>query len=268
MVSDIPNPSDIPVVILCGGQGTRIREASEKLPKPLIDIGGKPVLWHIMKMYSAYGFRRFVLCLGYKAWDIKEYFLRYEENVCDFTLQLGNGGPNFLQKADLDDWEVTLVDTGMDSGTGGRLARVAHLLDQEYFMVSYGDGVGAIDFSGELQKLAQSPNLTGLVTGVHPTSRYGELGTDGDLVVDFAEKLPSEGWVSAGFFAFRHKFLEMLDEDPSHFFEQGPVQLLSRQKQLGLWQHKGFWMGMDTYREYSALNKLWAEGEAEWKTWD
>ncbi len=268
--SPMPNPADIPVVILCGGQGTRIREASEKLPKPLIDIGGRPVVWHIMKLYQAHGFRRFVLCLGYKAWDIKEYFLRYQENVNDFTLQLGSGqGPQFHNAADMEDWEISLIDTGLESGTGERLRRVAHLLDQDYFMVSYGDGVGGVNLSGELAHLASRPELMGLVTGVHPTSRYGELGCTGDLVTNFAEKLPSEGWVSAGFFAFRKEFLDLLPTDePEHFFEQGPVQAVSRDKQLGLWEHDGFWMGMDTFREYQALNKMWAAGEASWKIWD
>jgi glucose-1-phosphate cytidylyltransferase len=262
------DPADIPVVILCGGQGTRIREASEKLPKPLIDIGGRPVLWHIMKTYGAHGFRRFILCLGYKAWDIKEYFLRYQENVSDFTINVANGdGPRFHERGDLDDWDVSLVDTGMETGTGGRLARVAHLLDQPYFMVSYGDGVGGVDLAGELDHLVSAPDLMALVTGVHPTSRYGELSTDGGKVIDFAEKLPSEGWVSAGFFAFRREFLERLLDDPEHFFEQGPMQQLAKEGRLGLWEHTGFWMGMDTYREYVALNKLWADDAAEWKIW-
>lgn len=262
------DPADIPVVILCGGQGTRIREASEKLPKPLIDIGGKPVLWHIMKTYGAHGFRRFILCLGYKAWDIKEYFLRYQENVTDFTINVSNGnGPQFHQASDLDDWDVSLVDTGIDSGTGGRLDRIKHLLDEPYFMVSYGDGVGGVDLAGELQHLVSRPDLMAMVTGVHPTSRYGELHTEKDRVVDFAEKLPSDGWVSAGFFAFRREFLDRLLPDPEHFFEQGPMQDLARENQLGLWEHNGFWMGMDTYREYVALNKMWADEAADWKIW-
>lgn len=262
------NPADIPVVILCGGQGTRIREASEKLPKPLIDIGGKPVLWHIMKTYGAHGFRKFVLCLGYKSWDIKEYFLRYQENVSDFTINVANGtGPQFHERADLDDWDVSLVDTGMHTGTGGRLAKVAHLLDQPYFMVSYGDGVGAVDLSGQLAAISADPAMMAMVTGVHPTSRYGELATEGNRVVDFAEKLPSDGWVSGGFFAFRQQFLSRLLDDPGHFFEQGPMQDLARENALGLWEHLGFWMGMDTYREYSALNEMWDKGEAEWKIW-
>lgn len=266
-MSETPNPADIPVVILCGGQGTRIREASEKLPKPLIDIGGQPILWHIMKIYSAHGFRRFVLCLGYKAWDIKEYFLRYQENVNDFTLELGNGGPQFHDKNEMDDWEISLVDTGMHTGTGGRLARVAHLLDQDYYMVSYGDGVGGVDLSGQLAHLASHDDMEGIVTGVHPTSRYGELGVTDGRVLNFAEKLPSEGWVSGGFFAFRSTFTERLLDDPSHFFEQGPIQQMSREKRLGLWEHTGFWMGMDTYREYAVLNEMWAEDRADWKIW-
>ncbi|MGI9616396.1 MAG: sugar phosphate nucleotidyltransferase [Acidimicrobiales bacterium] len=261
-----PDPSEIPVVVLCGGQGTRIREASEKLPKPLINIGTQPILWHIMKMYGAHGFRRFVLCLGYKAWDIKQYFLQYEEMMSDLTLELGKA-PRYRHRESLDDWEVSLIDTGLDTGTGGRLAQVAPLLDSDYFMVTYGDGVGNIDIGGELEMLAKS-DLTGLVTGVHPTSRYGELGVVDDLVINFAEKPPSEGWVSGGFFAFRRSFLDHLPEDePEHFFEQGPVQAVSRDKKLGLFPHNGFWMGMDTFREYTALNEMWAAGEAPWKVW-
>ncbi len=266
-VAESVNPADVPVVVLCGGQGTRIREASEKLPKPMIDIGGQPILWHIMNVYGAHGFRRFVLCLGYKAWTIKEYFLRYGENVADFTVDLSKkNGPRFHDEVG-EDWEVSLVDTGMHTGTGGRLARVAHLLDNEYFMVTYGDGVGAVDLSGELQQLAASPELTGMVTGVHPTSRYGELGVEDGLVTNFAEKPPSEGWVSGGFFAFRRRFLDQLDPDPEHMFEQGPIQKVSRDGRLGLWTHEGFWMGMDTFREYTALNSLWDAGEAPWKNW-
>ena len=261
-----PDPSEVPVVVLCGGQGTRIREASEKLPKPLINIGAQPILWHIMKMYGAHGFRRFVLCLGYKAWDIKEYFLQYEEMMSDLTLELGKP-PRYRNRESLDDWEVSLIDTGMDTGTGGRLAQVGPLLDHDYFMITYGDGVGDIDVGAELQTLAES-DLTGLVTGVHPTSRYGELGVVDDLVINFAEKPPSEGWVSGGFFAFRREFLDYLpDDDPGHFFEQGPVQAVSHEKKLGLFPHNGFWMGMDTFREYTALNEMWAAGEAPWKTW-
>lgn len=263
-----PDPATIPVVVLCGGQGTRIREASEKLPKPMIDIGNQPILWHIMKLYGAHGFRRFILCLGYKAWDIKQYFLQYELMMSDLTVNVGRQNTNWLHHEALDDWEVSLIDTGLHTGTGGRIQQIGHLIDTDYFMVTYGDGLGDIDLSGQLAHLAESEDLLGLVTGVHPTSRYGELGVVDGVVTNFAEKPPSEGWVSGGFFSFRRQFLDYLPaDDPSHFFEQGPVQAVTHEKRLGLFPHNGFWMGMDTFREYTALNDLWEQGQAPWKLW-
>lgn len=265
-----PDPADVPVVILCGGQGTRIREASEKLPKPLINVGSQPILWHIMKLYGHHGFRRFVLCLGYKAWDIKQYFLQYEEMMSDLKISMGgSAATEYLERASLDvDWEVSLMDTGMDTGTGGRLAAVSSQLDADYFMVTYGDGLGDVDVARQLQALAES-DLIGSVTGVHPTSRYGELGVGEDgVVTNFAEKPPSDGWVSGGFFAFRREFLDYTpDDEPEHFFEQQPVQKITREGKLGLFPHTGFWMGMDTFREYTALNEMWARNEAPWKVW-
>ncbi len=264
-----PNPADVPVVILCGGQGTRIREASEKLPKPLINIGSQPILWHIMKLYGHFGYRRFVLCLGYKAWDIKQYFLRYEEMTSDLKVHLGaDTSTVYLEQSTLDDWEVTLMDTGMETGTGGRLAAVSSQLDSDYFMVTYGDGLGDVALDDQLAQLARS-EYTGMVTGVHPTSRYGELGVnDVGTVTDFAEKPPSEGWVSGGFFAFRREFLDAVPTDePSHFFEQAPIHQITASGKLGLFPHTGFWMGMDTFREYTALNEMWAKGQAPWKVW-
>lgn len=264
-----PDPAHVPVVILCGGQGTRIREASEKLPKPLINIGSQPILWHIMKLYGHHGFRRFVLCLGYKAWDIKQYFLRYEEMMSDLEVHMGaTTKTEYLERATLDDWEVSLMDTGMDTGTGGRLAAVASRLDNDYFMLTYGDGLGDVDVARQLQALSESEHI-GMVTGVHPTSRYGELGVDADQVVtNFAEKPASEGWVSGGFFAFRRSFLDYVPiDEPEHFFEQRPIHDITRQGKLGLFPHTGFWMGMDTFREYTALNEMWAGNEAPWKIW-
>lgn len=164
-----PDPATVPVVILCGGQGTRIREASEKLPKPLINIGNQPILWHIMKLYGHHGFRRFVLCLGYKAWDIKQYFLRFEEMSSDLKVHVGKATETeYLGRTTLDDWEVLLIDTGLETGTGGRLAAVAPHLDSDYFMVTYGDGLGDVDIGRQLKTLAGSDHL-GMVTGVHPT---------------------------------------------------------------------------------------------------
>jgi len=263
-----PDPADIPVIVLCGGMGTRIREASEKLPKPLIEIGQYPILWHIMKLYGHHGFKKFVLCLGYKGWDIKQYFLRYDEMQSDLTVDLGEGRVEFGRRESLDDWQVSLVETGLNTGTGGRLAKVVDLIDTDFAMVTYGDGLGNVDVSAQLKALAGS-ELDGLVTGVHPTSRYGELAVDSDgRVTSFAEKPPSEGWVSGGFFAFRRSFLEALPQDqPDHFFERGPMQNLTHQGRLGLFPHPGFWMGMDTFREYTALNEMWDDGTAPWKIW-
>ena len=263
-----PNPADVPVIILCGGMGTRIREASEKLPKPLIEIGSYPILWHIMKIYGHHGFRRFILCLGYKGWDIKQYFLRYDEMQSDFTVDMGRASVEFARRERLDDWEVSLVETGLDTGTGGRLAQVVDRVDSEFAMVTYGDGLGNVNVSKQLQTLASS-EFDGMVTGVHPTSRYGELAVDDDgMVTSFAEKPPSEGWVSGGFFAFRRSFFETLPQDePEHFFEHAPMQGLTHQNRLGLFPHSGFWMGMDTFREYTALNDMWSHGKAPWKIW-
>ena len=227
-MTNTPDTADIPVVILCGGQGTRIREASEKLPKPLIDIGGKPILWHIMKIYSEHGFRRFVLCLGYKAWDIKEHFLRYKENNSDFTLRLGGGEPEF-HSTPSDDFEISFVDTGLMTGTGGRIGRVAHLLDQEHFMLTYGDGIGNVDLS--------------------------------------AEKPDTGGRVSGGFFAFKTDFLRYITSETDLFLEQEPLRKLASDGELGMYRHNGFWMGMDTFREYSALNDMWENDLAPWRTW-
>lgn len=262
-----PDPAEIPVIILCGGEGTRIREASEKLPKPLIPVGSQPILWHIMKTYGHHGFRRFILCLGYKAWEIKQYFLQYEDMMSDLTLDTSGGKKAFLERETLDDWEVSLIDTGLTTGTGGRLAAVAPLIDTDYFMLTYGDGIGNVDLSSQLQTLVES-SLTGLVTGIHPTSRFGELGVNGTIVTSFAEKPPSEGWVSGGFFAFRRRFLDVVPkDDPAHFFERAPMHQLTHRGELGMFPHDGFWMGMDTFREFTALNEMWEAGEAPWKVW-
>ena len=265
-MSDLPNPADIPVVILCGGQGTRIREVSEKLPKPLIDIGGKPILWHIMKVYRAHGFRRFVLCLGYKGWDIKEYFLRYRENTNDFSIDLSSGKQVFHETETADDFEIEFVDTGLMTGTGGRIGRVAHLLTGDHFMLTYGDGIGNVDISSQLEFHTQSDAI-GTVTGVHPTSRFGELHVEDDYVTEFAEKPATAGWVSGGFFAFRKEFLNYVTSETDLFLEAAPLQKLARDGGLNIFGHEGFWMGMDTFREYSALNEMWDRGEAPWKSW-
>ena len=265
--SDPSSRSQIPVVILCGGMGTRIRESSERLPKPMIDIGGRPILWHIMKLYGHHGFRRFVLCLGYRAWDVKEYFLRYRENLADFTVDLkGSDGVQFHGDDDAEDWEVTCVDTGIVTGTGGRIGRIRHHIDEPHFLLTYGDGIGDVDLGLEWD-IHRAHDRLGTVTVVHPTSRFGEVNIDGDVAADFAEKPTAGGWVSGGFFAFDHGFFEYLSDGVDLFLEQGPLQQLARDRQLAVFRHEGFWMGMDTYREHVELNRLWSQDQAPWKVW-
>jgi glucose-1-phosphate cytidylyltransferase len=263
------DPADIPVVILCGGMGTRLREASEKLPKPLVDVGGKPILWHVMKIYSHFGFRRFVLCLGYKGDQIRRYFLDYREQSSDFTLDLAaDQPPRWHGSGVAEDWEVTFVETGLLTGTGGRIRRVASHLDRDFFLLTYGDGIGAVDIEALVaQHLAGGQLAT--VTGVHPASRYGEMHVAGDRVTEFNEKPTlATGWVSGGFFALDRLVIDKyLDDDPDLLLEKRPLQNLASDGELGVFRHEGFWMGMDTFRDWTELNSLWDGGNPPWKIW-
>lgn len=264
--------SDIPVVILCGGQGTRIREVSDRLPKGMVEIGGRPILWHIMKLYGHYGYRRFILCLGYKGWEIKQFFLDYRAHLSDFTLKLTENDhqPRYVGGGPADeDWEITFAETGLEAGTGARLRRIRDYIDTPYFMMTYGDGVSAVDI-GALVKLHEASGRVGTVTGVHPTSKFGEMQVSGDLVAEFNEK-PTQvtGWVSGGYFAFQRSFLDdYLDDDAGLFLEAEPLQRLARDGQLSVNRHEGFWAAMDTYKDYQLLSELWAEGRAPWKVWN
>ena len=266
------NAADIPVVILCGGMGTRLREASEKLPKPLVDIGGKPILWHVMKIYSAHGFRHFVLCLGYKSELIKRYFLELREHTSDFTLHMtGDYAPRYHNDADADEgWEVTFVDTGLQTGTGGSIKKVADHLRSDVFALTYGDGIGDIDLTAELCHHVEQGRMA-TVVGVHPTSRFGEIHVDEGLaqVTEFNEKPTlATGWVSGGFFLFNRPFVfDYLSDDPGLLLESEPLQRVARDGQLTLFPHEGFWAGMDTFRDWTDPNPLWDAGEATWKIW-
>jgi glucose-1-phosphate cytidylyltransferase len=259
---------EIPVVILCGGMGTRLREETDKVPKPLVEIGEKPILWHIMKIYAHHGFRRFILCLGYKSWLIKEFFLRYREYVSDFTLELNSEHrPVFRDNSADEDWSVTCAETGLTTATGARLWRVRDYIDTDTFMFTYGDGIGRVDLGAVLDFHYEQGSI-GTVTGVHPTSRYGEMKVDGTKAVEFNEKptVPS-GFVSGGFFVFRQDFFRYLNDDPGLFFEHAPLRNLARDGELSVYPHDDYWIGMDTYRELTELNELWASGEAPWKVW-
>ncbi len=260
---------EIPVVILAGGLGTRLREETERVPKPLVQIGERPIIWHIMKLYGHHGFRRFILCLGYKSHVLKDYFLRYREQLSDITVHLsGNHEIRYLNTPADEDWEITLAETGLLTGTGGRVRKVRDYIDTDTFMLTYGDGIGAVDLA-DLLEYHREHDRIGTVTGVHPTSRYGELSLDGgNLVEEFNEKPTTpKDYVSGGFFVFQREFLDYFGDEPELLLESAPLRNLSRDKELMLFPHTGFWMGMDTYREFDSLNKLWATGQAPWKVW-
>ena len=270
-VSTNLDPADIPVMILCGGMGTRLREASEKLPKPLVDIGGKPILWHIMKTYEAHGFRRFILCLGYKSELIKRHFLDMREQVSDFTLHLaGDHRPVFHGDSRDEGWEITFAETGLQTGTGGRIRRAMKYVDSDVFALTYGDGIGDVDLTAQLKHHVEARRLA-TVTGVHPTSRFGEIHVDEaeSRVVEFNEKPTlATGWVSGGFFLFQREFAERyLDDRPELLLEASPLQRVARDGQLTIFPHDGFWAGMDTFRDWTDLNGRWDRGEAPWKVW-
>jgi glucose-1-phosphate cytidylyltransferase len=267
---DVPT-ADVPVVILCGGMGTRLREASESLPKPLVDIGGRPVLWHIMKTYSHYGFRRFVLCLGYKGDLIKDYFIAHRHRMNDFTLRLrGDHALEFHTAVGEEDWEITFAETGLTTATGARIARIAQYLDAPRFGLTYGDGIGAVDLPAALKTHVASGKL-GTLTGVHPSGRYGEMQVSGDDVVEFNEKPTTQtDYVNGGFFFFEREFVDryLHPERTEEMLEHAPLQQLARDGQLGVHRHEGFWMGMDTFRDWKELNGLWDDGRAAWKVWE
>ena len=262
-------PSDLPVVILCGGQGTRLREETEYRPKPMVEIGGKPILWHIMKIYGAYGLDRFVLCLGYKSWMIKQYFLRFHEQMRDFTVAMdGAGLPEFHNRVGEERWKVTCAETGETTGTGGRLFRVRQYLDTDTFFFTYGDAVSDVDLTKLLEFHRREGRLA-TVTGVRPTSRYGEMKVRGGQVTEFNEKpTVADGVVSGGFFVFERGVFDYLDPDPQLFLELAPMQRLARDGQLSVYLHEGFWHPMDTYRDYLHLNELWNDPRPPWKLWE
>ena len=256
---------NIPVVILCGGLGTRLREETEYKPKPMVEIGGKPVLWHIMKNYAFYGFRRFILCLGYKGNVIKDYFLNYEAMSNDFTIHLGQENKLAYQSNHSEkDFDVTLADTGLKTMTGGRVKRIERFIDTDTFMITYGDGLANVNIGALVAFHSQHGKLATL-TATCPPSRYGilELTADG-RVTRFREKVQTE-WINGGFLVFNRRVFDYLDSDC--VLEREPMERLAAEGQLMAFQHRGFWIGMDTYREYEMLNQLWDSGNVPWKVW-
>jgi glucose-1-phosphate cytidylyltransferase len=255
----------IPVVILAGGMGTRLREETAVRPKPMVEVGLRPILWHIMKIYDHYGYRRFVIPVGYKGHMVKEYFLGYRDRYSDFTVDLGSGAVD--RHADASEpWTVTVVDTGDATMTGGRIKRLSPFLDGR-FMVTYGDGVANVDID-RLMAFHESHGRLATVTAVRPPARFGAIELDGDRVAAFSEKPQAEGgWISGGFFVFERAVLDYIAGDET-LLERDPLERLAAAGQLMVYRHEGFWEPMDTQRDLDSLNRQWESGRAPWKIWD
>ena len=253
-------------VILAGGLGTRISEETSTKPKPMVRIGGAPILWHIMKTYSNHGINDFIICCGYKGYVIKEYFANYALHMSDVTFDIKKGEIE-VHKDNAEPWRVTLVDTGVESMTGGRLKRVSSYLEKEdAFCFTYGDGLCDVDISS-LIAFHNSHNCHATVTGVQPPGRFGALEFDGDNVLGFQEKpLGDGGWVNGGYFVLSPECLNFIDGDKTSW-EEEPLRVLASMGHLKMFAHKGFWQPMDTLRDRNMLDKLWSEGIAPWKVW-
>ena len=251
------------VIILAGGYGTRLSEYTETIPKPMVSIGGRPILWHIMQTYASFGHKDFHVALGYKAEIIKEYFLRSKNLNSDFTIDLANDIVH-SHKTDIIDWKVTLVDTGVDSMTGGRVKRMQKYIGNETFMLTYGDGVSNIDIDA-LLNFHRSHGKMVTVSAVHPVARFGELDIEDNRVVSFKEKpQTSQGWINGGYFIIEPEFFNLLDGDQS-ILERDPLEKVAEMGELMAYHHNGYWQCMDTKRDRDNLEELWLSGEAPWK---
>lgn len=255
-------------VILAGGYGSRLGALGEILPKPMIEIAGKPILWHIMKIYSHYGINDFVLCLGYKGNVIKDYFYHFNNNNSDFTVDLANDDIIFHNKGCCEPWKVTLVDTGLDTLKGGRIKRIEKYLDDELNCLTYGDGVANVDIH-KLIEFHKSHNKLVTITGVKPPSMFGEIIEDNGLVITFEEKpQTSKGLINGGYMVFHRKIMDYLTADKNCDFEFGPLEQMAKEGQVMTYKHNGFWECADTLRDLDHLNKLWQTNQATWKVWD
>jgi len=264
--------STIPLMILCGGKGTRLRDVTELLPKPMVPIGEQPIVWHIMKSYAAFGVRRFIFCLGYKKEAFVDYFLNYHTRTSDFTIQLGHN-PRIIYHGETpeSDWEVTLAGTGLETMTGGRVFRASKYLkpEDEDFFLTYGDGVSDIDIQA-LYDIHRRVGKLITVSAVHPEARFGAMNLDGDAVCGFEEKPPhGEGYINGGFMVLKKEFIaRYLNGEDEQFFEQAPMVNSAKDGSMAVYRHEGFWQCMDNQREYQLLNQLWDSGKAPWtKYW-
>jgi glucose-1-phosphate cytidylyltransferase len=254
------------VVILAGGYGSRLAEHTDLKPKPMVEVGEHPILWHVMSIYAAHGFDDFVIACGYKGEIIKDYFRHLYYNHTDLEIDLLDGSIKAMNPQS-PNWKIAIVDTGLDTMTGGRLLRLRKWLAQDTFMATYGDGVGNIDIA-ELLRFHRAHGKLATVTAVRPPARFGGLTFDGDYVREFSEKpQAAEGWISGGFFVFEPGVLEYLEDDRT-ILERSPLEALAAEGQLLAYRHGGFWQPMDTLRERQLLEKLWASGNAPWNVWD
>jgi len=252
------------VVILAGGFGTRLSEYTEDIPKPMVTIGGRPILWHIMKSYASFGYTDFHLALGYKAEVVKEYFLHYRSLNADFTVDLANGEVNSHQTDDID-WRVTLIHTGLNSMTGGRVKRMQPFIDNEPFLLTYGDGLANIDIAALVDFHRKHGKMV-TVSAVHPNARFGELDMDGDKVISFEEKPQTkQGWINGGYFVVEPEFFDLIEGD-STILEREPLEKAANMGELMAYRHDGFWQCMDTKRDRDSLEEMWQSGNSPWKT--
>ncbi|MBN2183171.1 MAG: glucose-1-phosphate cytidylyltransferase [Sedimentisphaerales bacterium] len=253
-------------IILAGGLGTRISEETILRPKPMIEIGGKPILWHIMKLFTHYNINEFIICLGYKGYYIKEYFANYYLHMSDVTFDMRNNEME-VHSNHCEPWKVTLLDTGLDTMTGGRLKRIAPYLDNESFCFTYGDGVSDVDLNSLIEFHRMSGRLA-TMTAIQPPGRYGALNIEGDLIRQFHEKPKGDGaWVNGGFFVLEPEVIDYVRDDNT-IWEREPLERLAAKGQLCAFKHRGFWLAMDTMRDKVRLEELWANGKAPWKVWD
>lgn len=262
-----PDALKIKVVLLCGGQGTRMREETEFRPKPMVEVGDRPLVWHIMKLYAAHGFSDFVLCLGYRGEMITRYFADYRMHGRDVTFDLGSGDVTY-QPGQADDWRVTCADTGRDSMTGARVKRVeSYVADADLVLVTYGDGLADIDL-GRLVEFHRSHGRMATVTGVHAPARFGQLVADDGWVRQFAEKPLETGWINGGFFVFEPGVFDRLSSDARCVLEHEPLERLAAEGELAVYHHEGYWQCADTLRDVELLRRLWEAGQAPWRVWD
>ncbi len=257
-------PSDIPVVILCGGEGTRFREETHNKPKPMIEIGNYPIIWHVMQLYASYGFNKFILCLGYKGKIIKDYFLNIKDNLCDLKLNLSTGEKTFLNEVNSSFEDIIFAETGTKTQTGGRIKMTEKYIDSDYFMVTYGDGLADINIH-DLMQFHLDQGRIGTVTGVNSVSQFGELTFDGSEITNFVEKPEVTSVINGGFFVFHKSFFKYLEASEDCVLEKEPMAKLVSDRQLSLYRHKNFWQCMDNYKDYLLLNELWSNRKAPWK---